>query len=906
MMTHGPSRRGFLRRLFGTLAATVAWPRFGRAAAPATADWPVFRHDLALTGVSPGRGNIVTPRVLWEHYLGVPYVPVATDRPAKPADVADLDGDGRPERFSLDGQTIRVTDLAGKPLWSQSVAGRPLGGNVRVVKLFPNRRGLQIISFSSRMDTGDGQGYCFAFDKGADKGELVWTTGPLTGQHAPTLVIDDVDGDGKPEIVTAPHFRVQIFDAQTGKLKAEVPWDVGRNYGILLTRPRHDTQYKDIFIVCDFVLHVDRVTFRDGRCVHAWGHKYVVPDTPLPRGREQYIRVGPNPVADLDGDGRDEMAYMHIDAAAGDTWHLKVHDAETGKLTADLPNIWLWSIADLDGDGRPEIVYTPTAEKRPATWCDLHVARWENNRLTDRAVLPNVRPLIMNATLPEYVHTIADEGMQDLLRTDIDGDGRPELFVGVRSNAGPFEDAIREVTLTPGGELVTKWTFARPGHRLNLLHAGPDDSGTPIVTIRDLADGQTLTLNAHGALSKSVETGRVPGFTTTPIVVDLDGDGRNEIVLQTAAGEIAALKAAGDKPTVLWSVPGVAMSPSGGYVWNGPLSPQAADVDGDGFVEVVFAAPDDLGRSTLVCADGRTGKPRWRTVIDGAPWGGLQAGVDTWTFGRFTGRPRGLDVYIGVHRRSKNSGEGWVLRGDTGAVVWQQVGLAAAESAMPFGSDLPAIADLNGDGIDELVQAFYVIYGAVSGDTGKPIHPPAFLPGPKCFGKWIAYISPTVADLDGDGKPEVYLNSASYARGGYAAVRADGRPMWVEFHDNAEGSDGFGPVGDFDGDGKLEMAVPVLNGTLVCLNAADGKRKWAIRTPVTGDVVAADVNGDGVMELIYAGKDGKLRAASGKDGRKIWSIAATGRPVIADIDGDGRVEVLAVGGDGVLRAIGPG
>jgi outer membrane protein assembly factor BamB len=903
-----PTRRSFLGRLMAAVAATFARPKIARAAGPTTGpDWPVFRHDLALTGVSPGRGKITTPRVLWEHYLGVPFVPVATDRPAKAADVADLDGDGRPERFVLDGQTIRVTDLAGKLLWSHTVTGRPLGGNVRVAKLLSDRRGLQIISFSSRMDTGEGQGYCFAFDKGAAHGELVWTTGPLTGQHAPTLVIDDVDGDGQPEVVLAPHFRVQIFDGQTGKLKAEAPWDVGRNYGILLTRPRKDSNYKDIYIVCDFVLHVDKIAFRDGRWVHVWGHKYFQPDTPLPRGREQYIRVGPNPVVDLDGDGRDEVVYMRIAADAGDTWHLRVRDGETGNLKADLPDVWLWSIADLDGDGRPEIVYTPTKEKRPATWCDLHIAHWKDNKLVDRAVLKDVRPLIMNATLPDNVHTIADEGQQDLLRTDIDGDGRPELFYATPSNEGLFDRAIHAVGLKPNGGLETKWFFERRGDRPNVLHAGPDESGKPVVTIRDLASGQTLTVDAQCRVLKAVDTGRVPGFTTTPIVVDLDDDGRNEIVLQTAVGEITALKISvgGTEPRVLWSVPGVAMSPAGGYVWNGPFSPQAGDVDGDGFPEVVFAAADDAGHSTLVCADGRTGKPKWRTVIDGAPWGGLQAGVDTWTFGRFTRRAKGLDVYVGVHRRAKNSGEGWVLRGDTGEVVWREIGLHAAETAMPFGSDLPAIADLNGDGIDELVQAFYVIYAAVAGDTGKPIYPPAFLPGPSHFGKWIAYISPTVADLDGDGRPEVYLNSASYARGGYAAVRSDGKPMWVEFHDNAEGSDGFGPVGDFDGDGKLEIAVPVLNGTLVCLNAADGKRKWTVKTPVTGDVVAADVNGDGVMELVYAGRDGKLRAVSGKDGREVWSIAAAGRPVIADVDGDGLVEVLAVGGDGALRVIGP-
>jgi outer membrane protein assembly factor BamB len=150
----------------------------------------------------------------------------------------------------------------------------------------------------------------------------------------------------------------------------------------------------------------------------------------------------------------------------------------------------------------------------------------------------------------------------------------------------------------------------------------------------------------------------------------------------------------------------------------------------------------------------------------------------------------------------------------------------------------------------------------------------------------------------------VYLNSASYARGGYAAVQVDGKPLWAEFHNNDRGSDGFGPVGDLDGDGTTEVVVPVLDGTLVCLRGADGSRKWQVKTPVTGDVVAADINGDGIKELIYSGRDGKLRAASGKDGRELWSIAAPGRPVVADVTGDGLVEVLTVGPDGMLRVIG--
>lgn len=870
-------------------------------------DWPVYRHDVALTGTSPGRGKIVQPEVLWEYYLGPPFIAIATNTPPAPPNIADLDGDGKPEKFILEGHTIRVMDMADKLLWSYTVRGHPLGGNVRVCHLFPGRKDQQIISFSSRMDNGDGQGYCFAFSEGASRGELLWTTGPMTGQYAPTLIVDDVDGDGLPEIVLAPHYRVQIFNGQTGALKAEVSWDVGRNYGFLCSRPRPGRREKDIFIICDFVLHVDCIRFQNGKWTHAWGHKYIEPNAPVPRGREKYIRVGPNPMGDFDGDGKDEVVYMLIDAAAGDRWMLRVRDGETGRVKVDVPDTWLWSIADLDGDGREEILYTPTASKRPPTYCNLHIGRLAARGLTELAVLQQVRPLQMNATLPLTVHTIADEGLLDILRADFNGDGKPEIFCAHPGRKG-MEDRLSAWSFVskPRPELKRTWQVERAGHRLNLLHAGPDETGKPIARFRDLTEEKLVTVDARGGIIRQEAMGRPGGFTTLPIVADIDGDGRMEIVLQNAVGEIMALRpgrARTDKPTVLWSRPGWAMNHAPGYTLNGYLCPQAGDLDGDGLPEIVFATEDKSGLCAVSCVDG-SGKVRWSRLIEGCPMGGLQAGVDQWTFGRFLGREKGLDVYVSLHRRSKGSSEGWMLRGDTGEVAWQQEGLVAKETAMPFGGGVPAVADVNRDGLDELIQAFYTIYGVISGKTGEPIFPPAYLVSPSYFGKWVAYSWPTAADLDGDGRLDVYLNSASYARGAYAAVRIDGKPMWAEFHDNEQGSDGLGPVGDFDGDGKPEIGVPVLNNTLLCLNAVDGSHKWRITAPVTGDVIAADINGDGIMELIFNGKDGLLRAVSGKDGREVWAIAAPGRPIVADANSDGFLEVLTVGADGVLRVIG--
>lgn len=896
------------------LALLVILPLKVWAAEPnatSNAEWPVYRHDVALSGVTLAKGKITSPEVLWEYYLGIPPASLVETGSPELAQVIDLDGDGVLERYTIDGNTITTHDINGKLLWSHTVSGFPLGGNLRVAKLLPDRKGLQILSFSHRMDTGEGQGYLFAFDKGVQHGELNWTTGPLTGQHGPTLIVDDVDGDGLPEVIVAPHYRVQIYNGQTGELKAEVPWDVGRNYGILLTKLRRDSLYKDIFIICDFVPHVDCIGYREGEWKHVWGHKYVEPNAPTPRGREKYIRLGPQPLIRTDGDGRDWLAYMYTDVATDNAWHLHVHATDTGELIADLGGIWVWSIRDLDGDGRSEIIYTPTKNRRPDTYCDLRVAHLEGNQLADIALIEHVRPLTTDAVLPQNVHTIADEGQRDLVYWKLEQDGRPALFVAIKNVHEKFPDTIRAVRLEGAqgeNELRVCWEFSRPGHHLNLLRVGSDDGDAPVVRIRDLTTGETLSLDAHAAIIRAEAAGRVPGFSTTPIVVDLDRDGRNEIVLQNAAAEIVALRMPeqlNDLPDLLWKCPGVAMSPSGGYTFNGPLCPQAGDLDGDGYPEVLFATESSHGTTELNCVDGRNGQAKWRCDVESAPWGGLQAGIDTWTIGNFLHRPQGRDVLMGLHLRSKNSGEGWLLRGDAGEVVWKQVGLVAGkESAMPFGSELPAVTDIDEDGGDDLIVAQSVIYGAINGKTGTPLYPPTFMPGPHGFGKWIAYASPTAADLDNDGVRDVYLNSRSYARGGYAACRREGQPMWVEFHDNLEGSDGFGPVGDFDGDGHMEIGVPILNGTLACLNAADGTLKWKVKMPVVGDVVAGDVNGDGTMELVFCGLDGWLHAVSGKDGHEAWSIAASGRPVIADLDGDGSTEVLVVGSDGVLRVIG--
>ena len=97
--------------------------------------------------------------------------------------------------------------------------------------------------------------------------------------------------------------------------------------------------------------------------------------------------TGPR-IADLDGDGRNEVIVVesHRDTGAA----LAVYGLRAGQLVKldatpniGTPNRWLApiGIADLDGDGRTEIAYID----RPHLAKTLRVWRWEDGRLTQVA-----------------------------------------------------------------------------------------------------------------------------------------------------------------------------------------------------------------------------------------------------------------------------------------------------------------------------------------------------------------------------------------------------------------------------------------------------------------------------------------------------------------------------------------
>src|SRR4051812_28856819 len=106
----------------GVAAATVAAPPEGVPGG----DWPTYRHDAALSAVSPLKGGLGRPpRVAWSVDLGGPRIPSETVL------VRDVTGDGRDEILILGGDTVECRDAGGRRLWRLEGSPKPTILDVR-------------------------------------------------------------------------------------------------------------------------------------------------------------------------------------------------------------------------------------------------------------------------------------------------------------------------------------------------------------------------------------------------------------------------------------------------------------------------------------------------------------------------------------------------------------------------------------------------------------------------------------------------------------------------------------------------------------------------------------------------------------------------------------------------------
>lgn len=179
-------------------------------------------------------------------------------------------------------------------------------------------------------------------------------------------------------------------------------------------------------------------------------------------------------------------------------------------------------------------------------------------------------------------------------------------------------------------------------------------------------------------------------------------------------------------------------------------------------------------------------------------------------------------------------------------------------------------------------------------------------------------LTPRLADLDGDGEDEVLvIRSYQDAGSALAMIEAgpDGIEIAAETPPHGLPNRWLNPVGvaDFDGDGRLEVALvrtPHIGGTLMLFELKDGAlvRDHATYgfsnhingTRELGMSAVGDINGDGVPDMLIpdasllslrvvtfaGGRFAELARAPHRGDRIVTAI------VVADLTGDGRLEAV--------------
>jgi len=183
--------------------------------------------------------------------------------------------------------------------------------------------------------------------------------------------------------------------------------------------------------------------------------------------------------------------------------------------------------------------------------------------------------------------------------------------------------------------------------------------------------------------------------------------------------------------------------------------------------------------------------------------------------------------------------------------------------------------------------------------------------------------APAVADLDGDGAEEVVVAGRA---GIVRVLRADGTLLWerpVVVTPGAAPSavEGTPAIGNLDSDSIPEIVVPAGSWAVpgqpggVVVFDVSGNVKWTfappdsldawfakpgpdgLPEPVFGSPAIGDVNGDLVPDVVVGAMDLNIWALDGRNGLPLpgWPFriddAVYGSPAVLDTDGNGRAEV---------------
>ena len=923
--------RPFLYRLL-TLSLLLTTTPFAQAQAVSGAhgDWPLWRATPQHTGYQTLPGSINSPSVAWRQYIGGRVDNAGLFYSREPGgDFLYAAPSGSLNSFYPDGRTrwtrryvqeaaiVGVYDLENDGRLALVVAQTPV--TRCSIDVFDAATGELI--WSSPTHEGSIGSVKVADIDGDHIQEIVWAPanatfisayrvrrlGPsgqlwkrtindyISDPYTPSsLAVGDITGDGVPDIVVAGgrgRISLMVFDGHNGGLMARTdatlptgrtPESGGFDQSLVLADIDGDGT-KDLVLIGGYTR---ATSYMFQGVITAtwtkWGSPRVLDSYPYGM---TYVDGS---VADYDHDGRADILVSRYDDARH-AHVLMLLDARTLSMKAELEGYSLAAVVDLDtplplilgflggtieepGGGRDlGALHFDHGVFQPLAWTRKQVAMPRSGRLIDS------RPDIDNPGFRALSVDVNGDGVSELILEELVFDG---------ANGKRFLRTVEPATgrTLSSGEVVfgaTQISATQVGSGAATRFAVAYDTGEVFLGDVQL---QLARIQVGGFFRAPVSDGHA---TELPIVADLNGDGKNEIYIPKSNAILARIDVNQGLPV---STEIMRM--------NG--SPRLLAITGPQERSLVIGGLHDQYQLRKI---DWTGKELWSIVKPAAMTG--QVDLNVGRFGPFGG--------LGIV-----TGGGTTYPFPTYAYDLASARLHWRQTPGTFWDGTFAIADFDGDGIDDIAVSYFIDKGRVlSGLDGGTISEPS---GSPKFNN-LSYVdyngSPVIFDANGDGEPEILIteDNAHMMMLRVSMARHRTSLLWareqVVLDDERWSMAAVAPVPN----SAPIIGVGTLRGVLLGVDSSGGGVRWEtslsdpgwnFATNSISSVVAVDIDGVNGLEFIVGTESGRLFAVKATTGEILWSIdlgEALGDPIVADIDGDGSSEILVPCADGYLYAI---